>query len=327
MDGLEGNEDRRIRSLTDTARERGAIVQAVDDEGNDGDDEPSFFSQWTLPIGLFVLTCFTTLWAGAYQAYRGPARGPVDFLLASPETLWEGIPFAVTLLFILVTHEFGHFALSKIHRLPASLPLFVPGLPHFIGTFGAIIRIRGPIVSRLALFDVGVAGPLAGFIVAVGTLIVGLHLSTVVEQPGTVGLHLGEPLLLKFLAWLVIGPIPQESDIVLHPIGFAAWFGLFVTSLNLLPVGQLDGGHVAYALLGKRQKIMALGVLPILLILGYVGWPGWFLWAVMAGLWGIGHPPVADPDTPLGRSRTIVGWIAVAVFAVTFVPIPFSVHP
>ena len=326
MSGFEGNEDRPTQGVTDTDQEQDVIIRVIDGEGTDG-GKPSSFSTWILPISLFVVTCFTTLWAGAYQAYRGPARGPVDFLLASPEAIWQGIPFALTLLCILTTHEFGHFVLSKIHRVPASLPLFVPGLPHFIGTFGAIIRIRGPIVSRLALFDIGVAGPLAGFIVAVGTLIVGLHLSTVVEQAGTLGLHLGEPLLLKFLAWLVIGPIPPESDVVLHPIGFAAWFGLFVTSLNLIPIGQLDGGHVAYALLGKRQKTMALVMLPILLILGYVGWPGWFLWALMAGLWGVGHPPVMDPDTPLGRGRTMVGWIAVAVFVVTFAPIPFSIHP
>jgi len=327
MDGLEGNKDRRIRSLADTNREQDIVVQAVDVEEGGGDGEPSLFSKWTLPIVLFLLTCFTTLWAGAYQAYRGPARGPVDFLLASPETIWQGIPFAVALLFILTTHELGHYLLSRIHRVPASLPLFVPGPPHFIGTFGAIIRIRGPIVSRLALFDIGVAGPLAGFIVAVGAFIVGLNLSTVVERTGSFGLHLGEPLLLKFLAWLVIGPISPESDIVLHPIGFAAWFGLFVTSLNLLPIGQLDGGHVAYALWGRWQRIMAFIFLPILLVLGYVGWPGWFLWAFMAGLWGLGHPPVMDPGTPLGRGRTVVGWIALAVFVVTFVPVPFSFHP
>ena len=326
MDGLEKDEQRPSRSVVATEQEQGAAIQAADAEGSGDDGEPSFFSKWALPIGLFLLTCFTTLWAGAYQAYRGPVRGPVNFLLANPEMLWQGIPFAGALLFILVTHEFGHYLLSRIHRVPASLPLFVPGPPHFIGTFGAIIRIRAPIMNRLALFDIGVAGPLAGFIVAVLALIVGLRLSTVVDQTATFGMHLGEPLLLKFLAWLVIGAIPPDSDIILHPIGFAAWFGLFVTSLNLLPIGQLDGGHVAYALWGGRQRTMALAFLPILLILGFVGWPGWFLWAFMAGLWGIGHPPVMDPHTPLGRGRTIVGWIALAVLVLTFAPVPFSFH-
>ncbi|BFU92235.1 MAG: Peptidase M50 [Nitrospira sp.] len=326
MDGFGRREHRDLdRGLvTDADEER--VPQSAEQIENDADEEPSFFSKWTLPIVLFLMTIFTTLWAGAYQAYTGPVRGPLNFLLTSPETLWRGIPFAGALLFILTTHEFGHYLLSKIHRVPASLPLFIPGPPHFIGTFGAIIRMRGPILSRRALFDIGVAGPLAGFAVAVVVLIVGLNLSTVVDRTATYGLQLGEPLLLQFMSWVVIGSIPPEADVVLHPIGFAAWFGLFVTSLNLLPIGQLDGGHVAYALWGPRQRTMALAFLPILLILGFYGWSGWFLWAFMAGLWGISHPPVMDPQVPLGRNRTIVGWIAFAVFVVTFAPVPFSFH-
>ncbi|MDH4084807.1 MAG: site-2 protease family protein [Nitrospira sp.] len=326
MDGLGQNEHRELdrEVLVDTGQD--PVSEAVDQMETEDDAEPSFFSKWTLPVILFLLTVFTTLWAGAYQAYSGPVRGPLNFLLASPEALWRGIPFAGSLLFILTTHELGHYLLSKIHRVPASLPLFIPGPPHFIGTFGAIIRMRGPILSRRALFDIGVAGPLAGFVVAVIVLIIGLSLSTVVDRTATYGLHLGEPLLLQFMSWLVIGPVPPEADVVLHPIGFAAWFGLFVTSLNLLPIGQLDGGHVAYALWGRRQRTMALAFLPILLILGFIGWTGWFLWAFMAGLWGVGHPPVMDPHVPLGRNRTIVGWIAFAVFVITFAPVPFSFH-
>ncbi|HEU4684542.1 MAG TPA: site-2 protease family protein [Nitrospira sp.] len=286
----------------------------------------SSFSSWVLPVALFITTVFTTLWAGAYQAYSGTVRGPLNFLLEYPEALWKGIPFAGTLLFILVTHELGHYVLSRIHRVPASLPLFIPGPPHFIGTFGAIIRMRGPILNRLALFDIGVAGPLAGFVIAVIALIIGLRLSTVVDRAGTFGLQLGEPLLLQFLSWVVIGPLPPQADVVLHPVGFAAWFGLFVTSLNLIPIGQLDGGHVAYALWGNRQRTMAFITVPVLILLGFIGWPGWFVWAFMAGLWGIGHPPIVDPTTPLGPARTVVGWIALAVFVLTFAPVPFSFH-
>jgi membrane-associated protease RseP (regulator of RpoE activity) len=186
--------------------------------------------------------------------------------------------------------------------------------------------MRGSAMNRRALFDIGVAGPLAGFVVAVAVLVVGLSLSTVVDRTATYGLHLGEPLLLQFISWLMIGPVSPESDVVLHPIAFAAWFGLFVTSLNLLPIGQLDGGHVAYALWGSRQRMMAVGFVVILVGLGFAGWPGWFLWAFMAGIWGVGHPPVVDPATPLGRSRTIVGWIALAILALTFAPVPFSFH-
>lgn len=322
MDGFERKEP--LTSHHRVAEPAEDVTTQDSDSESEEAAEASFFSKWTLPIILFLLTVFTTLWAGAYQTYNGSARGPLNFLMTSPEMLWKGIPFASALLFILTTHELGHYVLSKIHRVPASLPLFIPGPPYFIGTFGAIIRMRGPILSRRALFDIGVAGPLAGFVVAVVVLIIGLSLSTVVDRTATIGLQLGEPLLLQFLSWVVIGPLPPEADVVLHPIGFAAWFGLFVTSLNLLPIGQLDGGHVAYALWGRRQRIMALVFVPILLVLGFVGWPGWLLWAFMAGIWGLGHPPVMDPYVPLGRNRTIVGWIAFAVFVLTFVPVPFS---
>lgn len=326
MDGFKEDQPRQGWIESGHGEEPRSSTPIVESVGGEGEIEPSAFSMWTLPIGLFFLTCFTTLWAGAYQTYNGLDRGPVNFLLADPGRIWQGVPFAGALLFILTAHELGHYILSKIHRMPASLPLFIPGPPHFIGTFGAIIRMRGPILDRRALFDIGVAGPLAGFIVAVVVLIIGLNLSTVVERTATMGLHLGEPLLLQWLAWLVIGSIPPESDVVLHPIGFAAWFGLFVTSLNLLPIGQLDGGHVAYALWGRHQKTVAYVFVPILIILGLLGWAGWFLWAVMAGMFGFGHPPVMDPHVSLGRGRTIVGWITLAVFVLTFVPVPFSVH-
>ena len=320
----ERNDDQPIRNGELPVPE--SPSEAFSDPTDHNEFEESSFSKWILPISLFIATIFTTLWAGAYQVYNGPIRGPVNLLLEQPEILWRGIPFAATLLIILVTHEFGHYVLSRIHGAPASLPLFIPGPPYFIGTFGAIIRLRGPIVNRRALFDIGVAGPLAGFIAAVVALVIGLNLSTIIDRTGTHGLQLGEPLLLQFIAWLVVGSIPAEADIVLHPIGFAAWFGLFVTSLNLIPIGQLDGGHVAYALWGARQRTIAFVMVPILIVLGYVGWPGWWLWAFMAGLWGFGHPPVRDLHVPLGRNRIIVGWIAFAVFVLTFAPVPFSLH-
>jgi len=278
-----------------------------------------------LPIGLFIATVFTTLWAGAYQSNTAPLRGAWRFLMEEPGALWRGVPFAATLLGILVTHELGHYVLSRVHRVPASFPLFIPGPPHFIGTFGAIIRMRGPILSRKALFDIGVAGPIAGFVVAVAALILGLSLSKIVVVERAYGLHLGEPLLLQFLSWVVLGPIPAGYDVVLHPVGFAAWFGLFVTSLNLIPLGQLDGGHVSYALWGNRQRTMAMVIVPTLIVLGFVGWQGWFLWAGLAGLVGFTHPPVRDPGAALGRTRVWVGWGALVIFIITFAPIPFSI--
>ena len=286
---------------------------------------PSAFSRWGLPILLFGLTVFTTLWAGAFQVNVKPVNGAWDFLMRYPGSLVNGIPFAATLLGILVTHEFGHYLLSRIHRVPASLPLFIPGPPHFIGTFGAVIRIRSAIMNRRALFDIGVAGPIAGFIAAVVAIIIGLSLSHIVPRSQTYGLQLGEPLLLQWFAWIMFGPIPPTHDIVLHPIAFAAWFGFFVTAINLLPLGQLDGGHVAFAVLGRRQRSLALATIPILIYLGLTGWPGWILWVGLASLVGIAHPPVIDPDTVLGKRRRWVAWAALAIFIVTFAPVPFSV--
>jgi len=283
----------------------------------------SVFSQWGLPIGLFILTVFTTLWAGAYHLNTKPVTGAWDFLVKYHDSLLRGLPFAGTLMGILVTHEFGHYLFSRIHRVPASFPLFIPGPPHFIGTFGAIIRLRSPIMNRRALFDIGVAGPIAGFFAAVLALIVGLSLSELIPRDRVYGLQLGEPLLLQFFAWVILGPIPDTYDIVLHPIGFAAWFGFFVTAINLIPLGQLDGGHVAFAVFGHRQRTLALTAIPILLYLGLTGWPGWILWVALAGLVGVSHPPVVDPETGLGKKRIWVAWSALAIFILSFAPVPF----
>jgi membrane-associated protease RseP (regulator of RpoE activity) len=299
----------------------------VDDA--DADDEPtrSWFSEFGLPIGLFLLTVFTTLWAGAYQTKTTLFQGPWKFLTSDPSVLWKGIPFSATLLAILVTHELGHYLLSRIHRTPASLPLFIPGFPQLVGTFGAIIRMRAPISNRKALFDIGVAGPLAGFVVAVAALAVGLHWSEVVVDAGMADtFRLGPSLLLDAFIWLFIGPVPFGHVVDLHPMAAAAWFGLFITSLNLIPIGQLDGGHVAYALWGERQRTVAFALLPLLLLLGFAGWPGWFVWIAMAGLFGFGHPPILDPEASLGRRRIWIGRLAVVIFVLTFSPIPITVR-
>ncbi len=301
------------------------IPASVEDSEEDewGEEERPLFSSLLLPGLLFLLTVFTVLWAGAYQTNSNPLVGPWNFLIDDPRALWRGVPFAATLLGILVTHELGHYVLSRIHSVPASLPLFIPGLPHFVGTFGAIIRMRAPVTDRRALFDIGVAGPIAGFVVAVIALVIGLRLSTVVPVQTGYGLHLGEPLLLQFVSWLVIGPLPPTADVVLHPIGFAAWFGLFITSLNLLPIGQLDGGHVAYALWGARQRNVAIALVPILMLFGWLGWKGWFLWVGLAGMMGLAHPPVRNPDRELGGARVLVGWAALVIFVLTFSWEPF----
>ena len=307
-------------------RSSGDQIPVSSDDGDEDewvDEERPFLSTVILPGLLFLLTVCTVLWAGAYQTNTNPLVGPWNFLVDDPLAIWRGIPFAATLLGILVTHELGHYVLSRIHGVPTSLPLFVPGLPHFVGTFGAIIRMRAPLTDRRALFDIGVAGPIAGFVVAVVALVIGLRLSTVVPIQTSYGLHLGEPLLLQFVSWLVIGPLSPTADVVLHPVGFAAWFGLFITSLNLLPIGQLDGGHVAYAMWGPRQRSVAVALVPILMLFGWLGWKGWFLWVGLVGIMGLAHPPVQNPDRELGATRLMVGWMALAIFAMTFSWEPF----
>ncbi len=314
------------RDESDHNRSSGELTASSFEEAEEDEwvqEERPPFSAFVLPLMLFALTLFTVLWAGAYQTNTNPLVGPWNFLVDDPGSLWKGIPFAATLLGILVTHELGHYVLSRLHGVPTSLPLFVPGLPHFVGTFGAIIRMRAPLTDRRALFDIGVAGPIAGFVVAVIALVIGLRLSTVVPIQGNYGMHLGEPLLLQFASWVVIGPLGPTADVILHPVGFAAWFGLFITSLNLLPIGQLDGGHVAYALLGERQRSVAVALVPILMVFGWLGWKGWFLWVGLAGLMGLAHPPVRNPGRELGATRVLIGWIALLIFAVTFSWEPF----
>ncbi len=291
----------------------------------EGPDE-SRFSQYLLPTALFLFTVLTTIWAGAYQNHPDlfhPFLGAWALLTERPGELVKGIPFALTLLLILVTHELAHFLASRIHRVPASLPLFIPGLPILVGTFGAIIRVRGPIVERRALFDIGLSGPLAGFAVAIVALVMGLRWSYVETgvSPDSPFL-IGRSLLLDLMVSLVVGDLPPGASINLHPIAEAAWFGLFVTCLNLIPIGQLDGGHVAYAMWGERQRVIAFAVLPILLLLGYFGWHGWLLWVGMAGLLGFAHPSIPRPDSTLGPVRLWLGRMTVVLFFLMFPPFP-----
>lgn len=284
------------------------------------------FSRYFLPIGLFLLTVFTTLWAGAYQDHPDlfhPFLGAWRLLTERPGELVNGIPFALTLLLILGTHELAHFVCSQWHRVPASLPLFIPGLPILVGTFGAIIRVRGPILERKALFDIGISGPLAGFVVALVALVVGLrwsHAETGVSMDSP--FLVGRSLLLDLVLSLVMGDLPPGSNVNLHPIAEAAWFGLFVTCLNLIPIGQLDGGHVAYAMWGKRQRAIALAALPILFVLGYFGWHGWLLWIGMASLLGFSHPSIPRPESSLGSVRVWLGYATVVLFFLIFPPFP-----
>lgn len=266
-------------------------------------------------IILFIITMATTLLAGALQEGVNP--------LKNPEQIFKGIPFSFALMGILLAHELGHYLIAKKHGLKVTLPYFIPA-PSFIGTFGAFIKIRSAVRDRRMLLDVGAAGPLVGVVVSIPFLILGLWLSEVKMVQGQMGTNLGSSLFLSLLSWVIIGPVPEGYDIVLHPVGFAGWIGLLVTSLNLLPIGQLDGGHVAYALLGEKQNKISKFVFMAILGMGIFGWQGWLLWGLLLAIMGFRHPPLVDWWVPLDYKRKIIGWLAVVIFILTFIPVPFS---
>lgn len=285
---------------------------------------------WTNLV-MFVATVLTTLYAGTIWYYQ-PVEGPLDLL--------AGWPFAVAVLGVLAVHEFGHYALSRYHDVDASLPYFIP-VPSFIGTFGAVISMRGRIPSRKALFDIGASGPLAGLGAAVVVAVVGLHLDPVevpqrvLESEASIQLELGYPPLLEGLAWATGQQLSYEAaDTVANPVIFGAWVGLFVTFLNLLPVGQLDGGHMIRSMAGERAETIAafvpaalFGLAAYLVVFGDVSYNAPILW----GFWGLvtmllAYVGLATPvfDEPLGRGRLAIGVATFVLGALCFTPVPIE---
>jgi membrane-associated protease RseP (regulator of RpoE activity) len=288
--------------------------------------EAGFVPSWPAPkpprrllhLGLLLATVVTTVIAGALQQGVNP--------LETPGLLYRGIPFSFTLLLILGTHEMGHYLVSRRHHLDVTLPYFIPAppIPFIIGTFGAFIRIRSPIKDKRALLDVGCAGPLTGVLVSIPVILIGLKLSTVTLMGGGgETLTLGEPLLFKLLSWAALGSMTPEQNVILHPVAFAGWIGLLVTALNLIPVGQLDGGHVAYALFPDYHRYISLGVLGLLVVCGVAFWQGWLFWAGLIAFLGWRHPPPYQFWVPLDRRRRVLGIITILVFVLTFTPAPF----
>lgn len=272
-----------------------------------------------LNIVLFIATFFTTLVSGAYLSGVDP--------IVHPAQAWIGLQFSLPLLAILGVHEMGHYLAGRHHRVDVTLPYFIPFLPipPNPGTMGAIIKIRSPFPNRNALMDIGAAGPLAGAVVAIPVLLVGLTFSHVraLASVGPEHFRLGEPLILKAANWIVFGPLPAEAEVVLHPVAFAGWIGLLVTMLNLMPSGQLDGGHIAYALFGGRYTEVARLIPYALLLMGLVN-PTWFVWALLLFILGTRHPAPMFDDVPLTRGRKAVGAISLLLFILTFTPNPIS---
>ncbi len=286
-----------------------------------------------IAIVLLVLTAISTLAAGtqfatAYAQGRQPSFD--DFAVSyfepffQPRLFLPGIPFAATLMGILLAHELGHFFACRHYQIHASYPFFIPA-PTLIGTLGAFIRIRSPIVNRRALFDVALAGPLVGFLVAVPAFALAIAHSKFVaagqEQPLVV---FGRPLIERILEALLRPGVPHQA-ILLDPVGRAAWVGIFATALNLLPGGQLDGGHILYAIASHRHRLITLAVAIALVPLAIHYWLGWILWAGLLLAIGFRHPPLMDRWQPLDRARRCWSLIALAIFVLCFMPAPLAV--
>lgn len=258
-----------------------------------------------------------------------PRINLILFLLTIAST-WavNGVWYSISIISILFAHEMGHYFMCRKYNIRATLPFFLPfPFPAFnpFGTLGAVIKIEERIPSRKALFDIGVAGPLAGLVFTIPALIIGLKFSIIVKvsdlSPNT--LYLGESFLFSQLSRLIIGELPKGYDVILHPTAFAGWAGLFVTALNLLPIGQLDGGHVLYAIFGQNSKNIYKVVLGIFIIICAVWYPGWLLLIILLIWFGYRHPPPVDDYTPLDDKRRIIGYIIFVIFIISFTPVPF----
>ena len=289
---------------------------------------------WVHLLLLFV-TFITMTWAGAsffLNYVTAVGTRPVPRGLTATHALVGGLWFSVPALLILGSHELGHYFACRYYRIPASLPYFVPA-PAFsiVGTLGAVIRMAMP-RTRRALFDVGIAGPIAGFAVLVPLAMFGVAESYVVRLSRPValqgGINLGDPLLLTWLQHLFFGTLPDRALFVMHPTGFAAWFGLLATALNLFPAGQLDGGHIVHAILGRASRYVTIVSILALLVLAVFVSRSWAVWTVLLVLmtysFGLDHPPVGEEHLPIGGTRLALAVLAIVMFALSFTPVPIS---
>jgi membrane-associated protease RseP (regulator of RpoE activity) len=305
---------------------------------------------------LFGLTVVSVLMAGALYSfnYQGPApENPIDLISILLQTLPSGIPFAISLLAILLAHEFGHYLAGRFHNTHVTLPYFIPLPLSPLGTMGAFIQVKEIPKNRSAMLDIGIAGPLAGLAVAIPVIFLGLSLSQVERLPIVVGsdqsltlegnslLYLGLKYITKgellpapmnygetpvWLYWiryfLTSTPLPLGGkDVMMHPIAWAGWAGLLVTAINLIPAGQLDGGHILFVILGKNATRILPMIIVVLAVLGYF-WSGWWLWALLIFFLGRSHMEPLDLISPLDSRRKVLAGLAIIVFILVFIPVP-----
>lgn len=281
--------------------------------------------RWLTHGSLFAVTFLTTTVAGAF--YANNSLDALMTLRLDPviHFLLRGWLFSVPLMAILLTHEMGHYLSGRRHYLDVTPPYFIPAPPP-VGTFGAFIRIRSPIPDRQTLIEVGACGPIAGALVAIPMLMLGMILSEArpMVEPAK-GFAFGSSIILELCSLIRFGHFTTDAQVMLHPTALAAWFGLFVTAMNLLPIGQLDGGHVIYALFGPRRAgIISVVAFTLLIPGGFLLWPGWFVFAVLTFFLGLRHPPPLNAYAPLTKSGFILGWCAIILFVLAFIPVPVS---
>ncbi len=304
---------------------------------------PEFYSpepgpgtrEWLISAILLLLTLISTSFAGLFYL------SGIDFLTAfltfilKPSLILRGLPFSLPLISILLAHELGHFMACRYYGMRCTPPYFLPVPISLAGTFGAFIKIKSQFRHRRALFDIGIAGPLAGFLFTLPTLWIGIRLSKVIPKGG-IGpgnWYFGEPLLFRLLGRIILGYLPDRQDLLAHPMAMAAWFGLLATSLNLLPIWQLDGGHIAYAVFGgPLQKKVSMVSLGLLVLVSFVGWPPSFTLLFFAALLlVIGsrlrffHPPTLIEEEHLGRGRLFLGVIALLILLISFTTAPITI--
>ncbi len=323
----------------------------------DGVVQPKPSRVW-VNILLFILTLISVFIAGVYYTLGGVYEGPTspgfqDLMPYVLDSLGGGLAFMVSLLAILLAHEFGHYLAGRYHHTHVTLPYFIPFPLSAFGTMGAFIQLKEPPRNKRILLDIGLAGPLAGLVVAIPVLLLGLSLSEVSNIPANLppgqGLQIeGNSILYLFSKYIVFGqllpapgsygsisvfeywvryfftgrPLPLGGvDVLLHPVAWAGWAGLLVTALNLIPAGQLDGGHVLYSLVGRRANFLLPIILGGLVLLGFV-WPGWWLWAFLIFLLGRFHAEPLDQITPLDPPRQAIAVLGLLVFILVFTPVP-----